>query len=79
MASLSGASRRLPLMRKPVFFHMSARDKLLAEIDKQTEPVLVETLHFMRFVAREHENSESDDILPSREVEQEVLNMIDEP
>ncbi len=66
-------------MRRPVFFRMSARDKLLAEIDKQPEPVLVETLHYLRFVAREHEKSEFDDILPTREVEQEVLNMIDQP
>lgn len=58
---------------------MSARDAILTEINQLPESVLVETLHFMRFAARQQEESQWQDVLPSREVEQEVLDLIDAP
>ncbi len=58
---------------------MSARDTLLAEIEQQPEPVLIEALHFIRFVARQREQAEWNDVLPSRDVEQEILDLIDAP
>ncbi len=56
---------------------MSARDQLLTEIDQQPEPVFLEALHYIRYVARQREADEWQDLLRSREVEQEVLDLID--
>jgi hypothetical protein len=56
---------------------MSARDILTEEIKRQPEPVLREVLHFMKFLERQRAQEEWDDILPSREVEQEKLDIID--
>ena len=58
---------------------MSAREAILSEIEQLPERVLVETLHFMRFAARQQEEAEWQDVLPSREVEQEVLDLLDTP
>jgi hypothetical protein len=58
---------------------MSARDAILTEINSLPEAVLQEALHFMRFAARQREDAEWQDVLPSREVEQEVLDLIDAP
>ena len=58
---------------------MSARDAILTEIERLPESVLQETLHFMRFAARQREDAEWEDVLPAREVEQEVLDLIDAP
>jgi hypothetical protein len=58
---------------------MSARDALLTEIKELPESVLVETLHFMRFAARQQEELDSQDVLVSREIEQEVLDLLDAP
>jgi len=58
---------------------MSARDALLAEIDHLPEEVLREALHFIRFTTRQREQDEWEDVLPSREVEREVLDLIDAP
>jgi hypothetical protein len=58
---------------------MSARDALLTEMQQLPESVLVETLHFMRFAARQQEETEWQDVLPSREVEQEILDLLDAP
>jgi hypothetical protein len=58
---------------------MSVRDALLTEIKQLPESVLIETLHFMRFAARQQEEAEWQDLLPSREVEQEVLDLLDAP
>jgi hypothetical protein len=66
-----------------VFIHyherMSVRYALLTEINQVPECVLVETLHFMRFAARQQEENEWRDLLPSREVEQEVIDLLDAP
>ncbi|HRJ07893.1 MAG TPA: hypothetical protein PK490_13710 [Prosthecobacter sp.] len=58
---------------------MSARDAILIEIDSLPESVLQEALHFMRFAARQQQEAEWQDVLPSREVEQEVLDLLDAP
>lgn len=58
---------------------MSVRYALLTEINQVPECVLVETLHFMRFAARQQEENEWRDLLPSREVEQEVIDLLDAP
>ena len=56
---------------------MSAQEILLEEIKHQPEPVLREVLHYLKFLARQRADEEWADMLPSREVEQEVLDIID--
>lgn len=56
---------------------MSARDILTEEIKRQPEPMLREVLHFMKFLERQRAQEEWDDVLPSREVEQEKLDILD--
>ena len=50
---------------------------LMEEIKRQPEPVLREVLHYMKFLERQRAQEEWADVLPSREVEQEVLDAID--
>ncbi len=50
---------------------------LIEEIKRQPEPVLREVLHYMRFLERQRAQEEWTDLLPSREVEQEVLDILD--
>jgi hypothetical protein len=56
---------------------MSTQEMLIAEIKKQPEPLLLEVWHYMRFLARQQEEQAWADLLPTREVEQEVLNILD--
>jgi hypothetical protein len=56
---------------------MSTQEMLIAEIKKQPEPVLLEVWHYVRFLARQREEQAWADVLPSREVEQEVLDILD--
>jgi hypothetical protein len=56
---------------------MSAREILTEEIKRQPEPVLREVLHFMKFLERQRAQEEWEDVLPSREVEQEKLDFLD--
>jgi len=56
---------------------MSTQELLLEEIKKQPEPVLREVWHYMKFLSRQREEEAWADVLPSREVEQEVLNILD--
>lgn len=55
---------------------MSAREILTEEIRRQPEPVLREVLHFMGFLERQRAQEEWEDVLPSREVEQEKLDIL---
>lgn len=56
---------------------MSVRDLLLQEIPRAPETVLREVWHYLRFLEqREGENAFAD-ILPGRDVEQEVLEILD--
>jgi hypothetical protein len=56
---------------------MSTQQLLLEEIQHQPEPVLREALHYIRFLARQREEEKWADVLPDREVEQEVLDLLD--
>jgi len=56
---------------------MSTQELLLEEIKKQPEPVLREVWHYLKFLSRQREEEAWADVLPSREVEQEVLNVLD--
>jgi hypothetical protein len=56
---------------------MSTQEMLLAEIKNQPEPVLREVLHYLKFLSRQQEEKAWADLLPTREVEQEVLDILD--
>jgi len=56
---------------------MSTEEMLLAEIKNQPEPVLREVRHYLRFLTRQREEESWADVLPTREVEQEVLDILD--
>ena len=56
---------------------MSAQEILLEEIKHQPEPVLLGVLHYLKFLARQRAEAGWTDVLPSREVEQEVLDLLD--
>ncbi|MBA4146595.1 MAG: hypothetical protein H0X66_00660 [Verrucomicrobia bacterium] len=56
---------------------MSAQEILLEEIKHQPEPVLREVLHYLRFLTRQREDEVWADVRPTREVEQEVLEILD--
>ena len=56
---------------------MSTQEILLEEIKRQPEPVLREVLHYMKFLERQREEEQWSDVLPPREVEQEVLDLLD--
>jgi hypothetical protein len=55
---------------------MSAQDMLLSEIKKQPEPALRELWRHLKFLTRQREEESWADVLPTREVEQEVLDML---
>jgi hypothetical protein len=55
---------------------MSTQEMLLAEIKNQPEPVLREVWHYLRFLTRQREEEAWSDVLPAREVEQEVLDIL---
>ena len=57
--------------------HMSTQEILLEEIKRQPEPVLLEVWHYLRFLTRQREEEAWADVLPSREVEQEILDHLD--
>jgi len=56
---------------------MSAQKILIEEIKHPPEPVLSELLHGIKFLQRQRAGEEWADVLPSREVEQEKLNLLD--
>ncbi|MGA2542631.1 MAG: hypothetical protein ABSG78_13860 [Verrucomicrobiota bacterium] len=56
---------------------MSTQEMLLAEIKNQPEPVLRELWHYLRFLTRQREEEGWADVLPTRAVEQEVLDILD--
>ena len=56
---------------------MSTQEMLLEEIKRQPEQVLREVLHYLKFLARQRQEEAWADVLPTREVEQEVLNILD--
>jgi hypothetical protein len=56
---------------------MSTREILLDEIKRQPEPVLLEVRHYLKFLTRQREEEAWADVLPSRQVEQEILDQLD--
>ncbi len=56
---------------------MSTQEMLLSEIKNQPEPVLRELWHYLRFLTRQREEESWADVLATREVEQEVLDILD--
>ena len=56
---------------------MSTQEMLLEEIKRQPEPVLREVLHYLKFIERQQQDQAWADVLPTREVEQEVLDILD--
>jgi hypothetical protein len=56
---------------------MSTREQLVEEIKRQPESLLRELLHYLRFLARQRVEESWSDVLPDREVEQEVLDILD--
>ncbi len=56
---------------------MSAQEILIEEIKHQPETVVREVLHYLKFLERQRAQENWDDVLPSREVEQEKLDILD--
>jgi hypothetical protein len=56
---------------------MSAQEILIEEIKHQPESVAREVLNYLKFIERQRAQEEWADVLPSREVEQETLNLLD--
>ena len=56
---------------------VSAQEMLIEEIKRQPESVLREVLHYLKFLERRRAEEEWGDVLPSREVEQEKLDILD--
>ena len=56
---------------------MTTQELLVEEIKRQPEPVLREVWHYLKFLTRQREEEQWADVLPTREVEQEVLDILD--
>jgi hypothetical protein len=56
---------------------MSTQEILMEEIKHQPEPVLREVLHYLKFLERQCQEEAWADVLPGRDAEQEVLNILD--
>jgi len=56
---------------------MSAQEILIEEIKQQPEEVAREVLRYLKFIERERAQEEWEDLLPTREVEQEKLDLLD--
>ena len=56
---------------------MSTQEILIEEIRHQPETVVREVLHYLKFIERQRAQENWADVLPSREVEQEKLEILD--
>ena len=56
---------------------MSAQELLIEEIRHQPESVAREVLNYLKFIERQRAQEEWADLLPSRQVEQEKLDILD--
>jgi hypothetical protein len=56
---------------------MSAQEILIEEIRHQPETVAQEVLHYLKFIERQRAQENWADVLPTREVEQEKLDILD--
>jgi len=58
---------------------VSAQEILIEEIKRQPETVVREVLHYLKFLEQQRAQEAWADVLPSREVEQEKLDLLDGP
>ena len=56
---------------------MSTQEILIEEIKNQPEPVLLEVWHYLNYLKRQRADEQWADLRPTREVEQEVLDILD--
>jgi len=56
---------------------MITQERLIEEIRQQPDDVLRELWHYLKFLERQREEEQWADVLPGREIEQEVLDIID--
>lgn len=56
---------------------MTTQGILIEEIKHQPEAVLCEVWHYLKFYTRQREEEKWADVLPTRDVEQEVLDILD--
>ena len=56
---------------------MNAQEILIEEIKHQPETVVREVLHYLKFIERQRAQEDWSDVLPSREAEQEKLDLLD--
>lgn len=56
---------------------MITPERLIEDIRQQPDDVLRELWHYLKFLERQREEEQWADLLPGREIEQEVLNIID--
>jgi hypothetical protein len=56
---------------------MSTQERLIREIQNQPETVLRELWHYLKFLEHQRQEENWTDVLPDRQVEQEVLDLID--
>ncbi len=76
----AGVAERIGLAkcrRRGYCLPMSTKEILPEEIQHQPEPVLLEVWHYLKFLTRQREQEKWADVLPSREIEQEVLDILD--
>jgi hypothetical protein len=53
------------------------QERLIEEIRQQPDDVLRELWHYLKFLERQRQDEQWADVLPGREIEQEVLDIID--
>ncbi|NUQ62865.1 MAG: hypothetical protein HUU20_10270 [Pirellulales bacterium] len=56
---------------------MNTQELLIEEVKRQPEPVQRELLQYLRFLVRQREEAQWSDVLPDRQIEQEVLDILD--
>ncbi len=56
---------------------MSIQKLLIEEIGRQPEEVLREVWHYLKFLTRQREEEQWADVLPGRDVEQQILDIVD--
>jgi hypothetical protein len=56
---------------------MGTGETLIKKIKRQPEPVPLEVWHYVKFLTRQREEEAWADVLPSRQVKQEVLHQLD--
>ncbi len=56
---------------------MSTQERLIREIRSQPESILRELWHYLKFLERQRAEEDWSDVLPGREIEQEVLDLVD--